>query len=331
MSFIEYPGGFYLRSGEVGYSFSMLPNAVIAAYLFLYYVFFRYISQHYNLPIEKLLGAYLLFVFSLAALYIYDPASYFNLRAFWTMYGNVIEGEELNSHLRFTSTLSDPNNIAILICAIFAFFSLSLRAEIKYVAPVFIMSMVAVLSTMSTSGLALLFCVFVILMLAFLAKKHRGYGALTFSVGIVVLVFILGFWAFDYLNDTRLGAIALERASNNSLESRFDIWGEVFDIRKILSSIFYGDGGLPILEGRAINPHNGHFYLIYSYGFFVYAVFIFLFFAPIFKSVTLGHAFLIVFLVGFTINVAVYELRFCGIMALMVAFYNSRRLSTFKS
>ena len=139
-----------------------------------------------------------------------------------------------------------------------------------------------------------------------------------------ILTFII---SFIYVNETSIGFTAFERVESNSLDSRLEIWDRAIDVVKILSSIFYGDGGLVIIDGRVINPHTGHLHLIYSYGVIFYIIFLYVFFRKRQSNSYFNHLFMLSILIGFTVNVGVYELRFVGIMAILTAtLYTNRRL-----
>lgn len=323
---IVYSDGIILRNGNLGSVFAMLPNAVVVLYMIIYYLFFRAMIIRYKFKLKKFLFSYLVFVLCLVFLFFYDPALYFKVRSFWTMYGNEIEVAEFGSAHRFTSTLSDPNNIAGLICAVAAY--LIFDASTGFFLRVFALVAAAliVIGTMSSSGAAL-FCFVLALLpvreLILGASNSSGLFLRIFS-GLSVILFF--FILLSYVLETPVGQIAIERAQSNSMDSRFDIWSRSIELEKFLSSLFFGDGGLPVLDGRVINPHNGHIYLIYSFGFVFNLIFVYLFFISPAKKVSFGMVFLIPLFVCFTINVGIYELRFAGIMSLLIAAYKGSDL-----
>ena len=110
-SFLKYPQ----------YISTNITNFIILLYGFLYYFFFEWNLRRNPMSLQMILIIYLIFVFLLSVVYFVNPSRYFYLRSFWTMSGNIIE---INSSLlihRFTSTFSDPNNLAIIINAIIFF------------------------------------------------------------------------------------------------------------------------------------------------------------------------------------------------------------------
>src|SRR5690606_5646925 len=211
-------------------------------------------------------------------LFFYDPALYFKYRSIWTMYDNEIEVSEFGSAHRFTSTLSDPNNIAALICAVVSYIVFNTR--VGFVVKVFVLlsAGVVVVGTMSTSGGAHLLLILVFFLLNELLSSGGRGRFFILKVFSVVFMSALVMGTFVFVSESIVGQIAIERAQSNSMDSRFDIWAKSFVPEKLFGSLVFGDGGLPILDGRVINPHNGHIYLIYSYGFVFYVIFLCLFF-----------------------------------------------------
>jgi hypothetical protein len=323
-SFITYQSGFLLRDGREGSPTAMLANTVITSLMFLYYFFFKSVISRYKINIEKLLLMYVIFATCLAAIFFYDPALYFKVRSFWTMSGDVIDASGYNSMHRFTSTLSDPNNFSALICAVLAYllFSDWLGYLVKLLVTMSVG--VAVLASMSTSGLAIyIFVVLVFMIKEAQGARHSRYHFIVtlftiFSSAFVLLVF------FFNIQDSQVAQVALERASDNSLSSRYAIWQRSLDVEKLILSFFWGDGGLVIMDGRVVNPHNGHLHFLYSYGVIFYFIFIYLFFLKDISYLSTSSLFLIPIAICFTINVGFYELRFAGATALLVAAYKSR-------
>lgn len=321
-------GGVILRNGDLAPPFSaFLPNTVIIIFSFLYFVFFKRIILKYNFSINKIIALYMLFLILLNTIYFYDPTLFFQIRAIWTLSNNVVEVGEVLSMYRFTSTFSDPNNFATIANATLAFILMNDNINKFYKLTSIPLVFYLLVGAMSNTG----FVVFSIILVAFFIRTNFFELKTINSIlknSILSIIAILTFIiSFIYVNETSIGSTAFERVESNSLDSRLEIWDRAIDVVKILSSIFYGDGGLVIIDGRVINPHTGHLHLIYSYGVIFYIIFLYVFFRKRQSNSYFNHLFMLSILIGFTVNVGVYELRFVGIMAILTAtLYTNRRL-----
>ena len=323
-----YNNGVILRNGDLAPPFSaFLPNTIIIIFSFLYFVFFKRIILKYNFSINKIIALYMLFLVLLNTIYFYDPTLFFKIRANWTLSNNVIEVGEVLSMYRFTSTFSDPNNFATIANATLAFILMNDNINKFYKLTSIPLVFYLLVGAMSNTG----FVVFSIILVVFFIRTNffelKTINSIlkNFILSIIaILTFII---TFIYVNETSIGSTAFERVESNSLDSRLEIWDRTIDVVKILSSIFYGDGGLAIIDGRVINPHTGHLHLIYNYGVIFYIIFLYVFFRKRQSNSYFNHLFMLSILIGFTVNVGVYELRFVGIMAVLTAtLYTNRRL-----
>lgn len=332
LSFITYQDGFWLRDGSVGGSFNMAANTAIIIYMLLLYVFFKNLIFKYRIDISNYLIAYLSFILILAAVFYLDPVGYFKVRSIWTMYDNTIEvGEFGNAMYRFTSTLSEPNNLAAIAVSILAYLILFKKVFYGLSIGLSILVLGVVFATMSSSGILYFSITMVAFVLndVFLSRSSKMLVVL--KICMMLLFLILVVFAFVMFKETDVGRIASDRVASNSMDSRYAIWMRSIDFFKIFSSLLWGDGGLVIMAGRQINPHNGHLHLIYSYGVVFYLIFMFVFFGQGFSVLKLSSLFFVILFLCFTINVGIYEFRFAGIMALLVAAFNAgNRISDVK-
>lgn len=326
-SFIKYQDGFQLRDGGVGNTINMAANTVVILYMFLFYVFFKSLIVKYSFKIDKVLIAYLFFVFLLAALFYLSPVEYFRVRSIWTMYDNVINVQDFsNSMYRFTSTLSEPNNLAAICVAILAYLLLFSRTVYSVSISLTVLVLFVVFATMSSSGI-LLFTVTVIAFVIndFLFSKVSKRIAI-FKIIMTMFFLLIVITMYFTFKETNVGQIAVGRVSENSMDSRYLIWMNAIDFTKIFSSILWGDGGLVIIDGKEFSPHNGHLHLIYSYGLVFYIIFMFVFFYPWLSRKSFNSFFFVPLFLCFTINVGIYEFRFAGLMALLIAAFNAENI-----
>lgn len=304
-----------------------ITNTVILFYGFLYYFFFRLNFQKYKVKISSFLIGYLIFNAILGLVYYLSPQMYFNMRSFWTMSGNTIEVGSSLSIYRFTGILSDPNNFAVIINAItyFLIFNTNIKINRKFII-VFLTGFLTVIS-MSTTGLIMFsllifFVVITKLSKVFLTLKIKKKDLLFGMIIISLLPFLL--LLINEFLSSEIAAIAINRSESNSADSRIMIWQNLLSSKNMLNHLVLGDGGNVIINNRIFRPHNGHFHLVYSYGFITYFIFMYTFFrirGNLSFSSLKKYLFLVPIFLGFTVNVGIYENRFINIMGLLVAAY----------
>lgn len=304
--------------GYVSPASAFLPNTAIIIFAFLYFVFFKKLIIKYQFSINKILAFYFFFILVLCSIYFYNFSLFFEIRSFWTLGNTVIQAEELDNTYRFTSTMSDPNNFTTVINAILAFVLMNDSVKSKYKLISIPLTFFYLVGAMSSSG----FAIFILVVFVYFIKNMYEIKSVKsiFTTLVVSFFSIFSFIAiFMYIKDTKIGMVAFDRVESNSLDSRFDIWNNVFNLQKILNSFFYGDGGLAIINNAVINPHSGHLHLIYNYGIIFYVIFLLVFFRIRKNKYYFSHLFMVPIFLGFTVNVGVYELRFVGVMAILTA------------
>lgn len=310
------------------FSFSILSYGVIVSFAFFQYFFLRYCITEYEFSISSALFLFLNFLFFLSLVYVISPKEYFYVRSFWTMSDNVINPDGSLTMHRFLGIFSDPNNAACLSFALGLFLMLNSSLSVSKSFLVAFQTGFVVLCTMSTTGLSLMIIVptiiFLVKLVSFLffscSLRARSILFLFFvACFFMIIIFLAG--NFEIID------LALERAfvnlnilSEGSSGSRISIWKNVFDFESMFKSVFIGMGAVYI-RGTILAPHNGHFHLIYSYGFVFYIIFMCVFFNVRSFKEWKKALFLIPLFVGFTVNVGVYEPRWTGIFVLLVAAY----------
>lgn len=293
-------------------------NIVAAGLMVLGYLNFYYYKNLNKIEIVYFLKSYMIFNFILAILYQVSPSSYFEIRRLWTLNGQEIEVQSLLIS-RFTGILSEPNNCATISLAI-GFYLLYnkktfLTIKDKFILPILLF--IIVFSTMSSSGLICLGVFYIFYFKEFILWKDikKIKKILFLTVGIVI---------FSYLLSSSTIQLALERYKINSGDSRFQIWKEILENSNIFYNTLIGRSGV-IIENKLRKPHNGHLYLIYSYGLIFWLIFIYNFFL-IKISKWKKYLFLFPILFGFTINTVVLDIRYFVIWGILIGdMKNNRR------
>lgn len=292
---------------------------------FVYYLFFKYYFENYQVKLSKYLYSYIIFVFTLAFIYIIDASTYFKIRSFWTLSGNVIELESSLLIHRFTSTFSDPNNAATAILGIFVFLMFNNKLGIISRIVLATLTFVIIISTMSSTGIIMLLILFILIAISFLLSLLRSRGRIqrsglySLSISMMLLPFII--LVFLIFMDSEVAKVSFERFSMNSPDSRISIWERLLSKENIFNYLLIGMGGTILIDEIPFRPHNGHLHLIYNYGFVSYIIFLYVFFRPRMELAFRRYLFLLPFIIGFTMNVGIYEPRFTNILAMLVAYY----------
>lgn len=315
LSFVTYPGAFFL--------YSSVKYVIILMYGFIYFFFFKFCFEKYKINFGRILSLYVLFGFSLAAVYLANPQSYFKLRTFWTLSGKVVEVTDVLIMNRFTSTFSDPNNAAIVFVSVLAFLLFNLKVSFIKTIALISATLVILSATMSSTGFALYGLTIGIYLIKVIFTKNLFVLKKSTLLYIFLLILLSPFIyiSFNSFFDSTVVQTAIQRVSENSADSRFIIWKTLLESENIFKYMFLGMGGNIIIHDNVYAPHNGNLHLIYNYGMIAYVLFMWIFFRKRKNTSWYTYVFIIVFFIGFTMNVGIYEPRFMNILALLVAGY----------
>ena len=310
-----YTAAFNLANGA--YFFNAVINSGVLLYMTLLAILAHSAGGVGSQTFLFILKCYIFFVTVLAALFVIDPFLYFQTRSFWTYNNNTIEFDGLDSTTRFTGTMSDPNNAIVIVTAVLAYVLFRQPERIwNNVLLIAGVCVIAVCAMSATGAICLTGTVSIYYIFAGFSNNKSNSIILKFV--ILTLVFSGLIAASSYIFKSELFQLYIYRLEASDIGSRFSRWGIIYDLQKTASSFLIGDGGVIIWNGSAYKPHNGHFHVYYNYGIFAYISFIYLFFPFVRISHWEKYVFLAPLLLGFTVNVGVYEPRFAGIWALLV-------------
>lgn len=303
---------------------------VIIVYVFLYYYYFQYTIRKYNLQVESIFKVYVIFVCLLAVVYCLNPQGYFDLRALWTLNGEHIE---FVAHIynRFTGIVSDPNNINGIITAIMLFFLIKGNISESKKILIIICTGAVVITTMSMTGI----CVYAASLAGWILVsgnnwKGKAKKKLVLSVLILIITgsFIIILWGEQILR-SNVVSTAIQRYilnSSNGGSGRFDIWKNFFLDFDLYQYIILGKGNFIFnRNGLSYRPHNGHFYLILSYGFISYAIFTSIFFRKQNNNNIKEWFILFPLFMVLSVNTGMIDVRFAFAFALIIAAQNSKK------
>ena len=130
------------------------------------------------------------------------------------------------------------------------------------------MCAIVLLATMSTQAIISFVCYFMVKIVVVLYRVVTGQQKV--KQGIVFAVIAVGIVAIvmgGRLLQNEVVARALSRVSDNegSMSIRLNIWSRLLQEKNIFAYLLCGTGCTIILDGTQIQPHNGHFYIIFSF------------------------------------------------------------------
>ena len=184
---------------------------------------------------------YILFKSVLSIVFFLSPSQYFSLRSFWTLSGNAIEVGDLNTHTRFTGTLSDPNNFACIMVAVVAFVIFRQSEKIIQNIGILLLACPAIAASMSVTGIFA--STLVIIMYALNARLPGSMGTrFALKVGLIFSFLFLFFVIFLLVQDNTVIQLALQRVAEGSTESRLVKFEILADLTHavFLAPIFLG-------------------------------------------------------------------------------------------
>ena len=304
-----------------------LINTGLILYLFLMYFLSKRVFSNINPKIDIALASYMVFVFSMSILYSVNHEYYTIIRNFWSMSGEQNTQQGVSIVNRFSNSLSDPNNLAIIICSIFSYLFFNSKLSKNYFIALFPMLIAIVLSTMSRIGIVAIVLITFLYLLTIILQ-HKSYLGILMNIGFIAIIVFVAISFLSYFSSTEVGEILKLRifGSDDPISTRIEIWNEVFSLDKFISSIFIGDGGTLNIDGYAKKPHNGHIHVLFNYGLIAYVIFVYILFRLRTNSVISKYYFILPIFIGFTVNVGIYEPRFSGIMGVLIGAYSGEAI-----
>ncbi len=304
--------------------------------MFLYFFMFSYYVKNYDFNIKTILVIFIIVVDVFALLYNINKGLYHNVKLFWNFRSSLyINSTTYKGYIgyRFSYYWMDANNIGYMMNAVIMY--LYFNEKTSFFIKVFsLLSVLFVLVSCMSNGALLTF--FLILILFVISRiislisnnlkiiyTFRLSSILMFVVTIVGVYFIIVYYLPGYLH-SNVAIESYNRIINNFSTSRFEIWSEIVQKENILKYLFFGFGGVVIVNGVNYAPHNGHFYIILSYGLIAYYFFMYLIFFK--RKCTQFKEYIWVFpiFIGFTLNVLLGEIKMMGIILLLVACSSNR-------
>lgn len=297
-------------------------------FIFLYYFLFSNYAEKYYFNIKNILILFLTFVFILAIIYNINKFLYHDIKLFW----NLRSGSVINTNLyrnfegyRFSFIYMDPNNIGYLMNSVVLYLWCNEKTSLFTKIYCLIALIIILISAMSNGA----FIAFGISIVSYLFIHIISIDKIKIKKKIKILdILLLGLSPFIIGSIIKYASIflnsaivkeSLNRVESNSGESRLVIWKRLIENVDFKDFIFFGRGGVTLVNNLKFNSHNGHFYWILSYGFVAYLIFIFILFRKKKTTPLKNYIWIISFFIGFSINILIGETKLMGVFVLLIA------------
>lgn len=304
--------------------------------MFLYYFLFKYFIDRYPFRAKQFLILFVLFVIAMAVLFNLDKSLYHTVMLFWNRRSGISINENLYEDYvgyRYSFVWMDPNNIAYMMNAILLYLWCNEKTSFFLKTCTLISLLFLLVSCMSNGGFVTLGISAVLFLFAEIysvikEKRRKRYRVrvmdlILFTMTVLVVVLVL-LQIPEYM-ETGIALESMERVRSNTGESRFVIWRYIIDHVNFFKYLILGRGGVTIVDGKSMAPHNGHFYWILGYGMIAYLEFMYLVFWKRRITPLKKYIWIIPILLGFTINVMLGEIKMMGITLLLIACSTSKR------
>lgn len=331
-----------ILSTIVGYQYDeyIYKNSVIAINFIYIFILWFYFSLNtkllYRYDIVKLLSYFYTFVFLWALLFYFDKDTYVSLLGIWNARsaGTFSKLFEDISYFRFSFIWTDPNNISYVISSLLLFIFFTRTLSILKILILYLMAVFIVLMTMSAGGFITLALSTVIMLIDVFYRfvKSAGREGKLPIVGGSLIITLFGLLFLSYFgdllmqNDTIIYSLSRfedNLAGDGAGSGRVDILKKVIGLvgfEQLIASFFVGFGGITLVGGDSVSPHNGHIFWWLSFGVISYVIFIgYFFIRPFFRNIQYS-LWLIPFILGFTINIMLGELKLFSLFMLMYTY-----------
>lgn len=306
-----------------------------------YYFLFSYNLNRYSVNIKQYLLWFAGFVVAFCVLYNLDKELYTGVIHFWNPRGMTAITAQyyaLNGY-RFSFLWMDPNNIAYLYVSLVAFLLTNEKTGFWQKIGLVISMIFVLISTMSSGGrVALVIEGIVLGVVAFEKKINRVTRTITVkktSLYWAILLLVLSPLIIKTMTEllgwyvqTDVAVESMNRVDNNTMDSRVAIWTRIIQNANFFEYLLIGYGGSTFLDGVAIKPHNGHFYMIMAFGFIAYFIFLYIVFRKRRITPLMNYVWIVAVFLGFTVNVLVGEVKLSALILLMVACSGTKRYLT---
>ena len=288
-----------------------------------YYFFFSYFFKSRDVKLEKWIFALLIYVTLWGVLYYLNMSLFITIKRFFNPFDSVTNVFVLNTDFfnRYNFIWTDPNNIGYTIVGVVAFLIINKKTSnivliISVLALLFIL-----LITMSGGSVLTAFLVIPVSLLVRFQNSLNLWSRLFLILSIVAAIYLTSKFS-SQLTGSEIGETAILRLEDKTEteEPRLRIWKRLFEAKNVLLYSFAGEGSNLFINGKPYPPHNGHLAFIFGFGIICYYMYVYLFFRKSKTQRWIDLLYITPFLLCFTLNVGIGELKFAAIMYMLVAY-----------
>ncbi len=313
----------WLPPGQEGfYFFDNIKRALNFGISISYYFYFLHYLRRIELKMWKWVFAMIVYIGLWAYIFYMDSSLFFRLKTLFNPRDSLmLMMDEHTGVFRFNFIWTDPNNVGYALVGLLAYLLIDIRTPKVVIA---IAVLLAAFSTILIMSAGTLISAAIVLPLALLVRFRRNHEARSVLMTIVLafLVIQIGSRYSRALFGSDLGTAAIERLQQKEEvgDDRPTIWKNLVLAKNPLTHMVLGEGENLFVEEELYFPHSGHLMLFYGYGMIVYVLYMFLIFRKVPGVSWADYLPVMAFLLCFTINVGIGEMKFCGIMSLLVAY-----------
>ena len=309
------------------YAVENLKRALQFTTSFAYFIYFYQLGRRFgNATLNlKILLAFLIYYCSFSIYFLANPIAANELVT--TVYGRLVAPQsDVLSHFRFSYIFTDPNTGAyFLLIATLPLLPL-LKSRLSSLMA-FMAILVAVLISQSRGGLLAMLLGTMLWLIHSSTSNERIYSSLLIKAFLAILMLILGLVVINKLidnnifGDTLITDYILYRLTDQeSIDigsgSRITRW--LYYISELIPLPF-GRGYIFNVDSADFNPHSDLLRLIYSYGFIVAPLFIYLCFRHILRIPLI----IVPAVVAFGINTLIDEQKLFALFLSLLGMYYS--------
>jgi hypothetical protein len=177
-----------------------------------------------------------------------------------------------------------------------------------------------------SGGSIIAFCAIIpIAFLLRITKLNNLFNLIYLMIFLLFSIYLMFEYSHIILN-TEVGHTSLARLELKAggEDSRKNIYMNLLTSKNIILYLFTGEGSNIFVGDRVYSPHSGHLMLIYGFGLICYFMYMYIMFRKSKTVSWMNYLPIIPFLLGFTINIGIGELKFAVILYMIVAFIRIR-------
>lgn len=288
-----------------------------------YYFFFKYNFNQLGKSIDNIFILFLIYISLWGLLYFFNNPTFITLKKIFNPRDATLSLINIyeNYFLRFNFIWTDPNNVGYALVGIVSFIILTVNSKNRYVFISIILLAFNLLIIMSAGSL-IVAAIIIPISLLMRMQKIKSKKIVFISFLSTALAFSIIGYNLDKFYESDIGRISSSRLEEKTLQgdTRGEIWITLLNNKNILTHVIIGEGPTIFVDNLPYSPHNGHLMFIFSYGLICYLAYIVLFFKKYKMQTLYKYTYLLPFLICFTVNIGIGELKFAAIMYMIIAY-----------